>query len=63
MATLMEIWKAGARMPFIIEDPLSRQRIVISSYYWPGRFFEGEMNGAQVCLSPGWTVWRFIREA
>jgi len=63
MATLMEIWKAGAKMPFIVEHPHSKQKVVITNYYWPNALFEGEMNGCAVALTSEWQLWRFVREA
>jgi hypothetical protein len=63
MHTLMDIWLAGARMPFMVEHPDSKQKVVIKSYYWPKKFFEGEMNGVAIALTPNWQLWRFVREA
>lgn len=63
MMTLMEIWQAGVRMPFIVEDPNSRQKIIVQSYYWPKKFFECEMNGCLIAITAEWTLWSFVREA
>lgn len=63
MNSLMEIWQAGAKMPFLVSHPDSGQTVVITNYYWPRGFFEGEMNGVRVALTPRWQLWNFVREA
>jgi len=63
MQSLMDIWKSGRKMPFIVAHPDSEQTVVITNYYWPRRIFEGEMNGIKVALTPEWQLWCFVREA
>lgn len=61
--SLMEIWKSGIKMPFIVKHPHSSQTVVIHRYYWPGKFFEGELLGVSVSLTAEWSLWQFVREA
>ena len=61
--TLLEIWQAGTQMPFLVRCPNSGQVVVITSYYWPKKLFEGSMADAPVMLTANWQEWQFVREA
>lgn len=60
---LMDIWKGGAKMPFIVESPSHDYRVVIMRYNWVNEFFEGFFMDHEVELSAYWQEWNFVREA
>ena len=61
--SLMQIWKAGAKIPFIVQHPFSRHRVVVTRYNWLEEFFEGHLLDQSVQLSANWFEWYFVREA
>jgi len=62
LGSLFEIWQSGVEMPFLVECPLSGQKLAVTSYYWTKGFFEGEMNGVRIALTGNWSEWTLIRE-
>ena len=63
MRSLFELWKSGAKMPFLVKHPDSGQMVAVTAYYWPDKFFVGEMNGTPITLTGTWQLWEFVREA
>lgn len=61
--SLMEIWKSGVKIPFVVEHPCCRHNVVITRYNWVEKHFEGYYYGGVVELSPDWFLWNLIREA
>lgn len=61
--SLMEIWKSGARMPFIVGHPYCDYNVIITRYNWVCDHFEGYLLDHKLELSADWFHWFFVREA
>ena len=57
----MEIWQAGARMPFLVESYACKNTAAIVRYNWNKKNFGAYFLGTYIELNANMVSWNFVK--